>query len=191
MPQPSATPRFFSTPKAFRDWLARHAVTEAELIVGFHKVATGQPCMTWSESVDEALCFGWIDGVRKRVDDDSYQIRFTPRKPTSTWSAVNIAKVQALLAQGRMTPAGERAFALRTDKKSVVYSYEQATVTELTVAEMAAFQANKKAWSFWVSTPPGYRKLMLHRVVSAKKADTRERRLHSLMDACVAGKRLF
>ena len=122
MPPPHVTPLFFSSALAFRDWLARHAATEDELIVGFHKVATGRPCMTWSESVDEALCVGWIDGVRKRVDDDAYQIRFTPRKPTSIWSAVNIAKVQALQAQGRMTPAGERAYGLRTASKSVVYS---------------------------------------------------------------------
>ena len=123
-------PRFFSAAQAFRDWLAHHAATEAELIVGFHKVATGQSCMTWSESVDEALCFGWIDGVRKRIDDDTYQIRFTPRKPTSIWSTINIAKVQALQAQGRMTPAGERAFALRADHRSAVYSHEQPAVAE-------------------------------------------------------------
>ncbi len=190
MLQPSATPRFFSTAQAFRDWLAHHAATETELIVGFHKVATGQPCMTWSESVDEALCFGWIDGVRKRIDDDTYQIRFTPRKPTSIWSTINIAKVQALQAQGRMTPAGERAFALRTDAKSEVYSYEQAAVAELTTAELATFKAQKRAWAYWESTPPGYRKLMLHRVVAAKKAETRAARLLALMDACAAGLRL-
>lgn len=190
MPQPSVAPRFFSTAQAFREWLERHAATEAELIVGFHKVATGQSCMTWSESVDEALCFGWIDGVRKRIDDDAYQIRFTPRKPTSIWSAINIAKVQALQTQGRMTPAGERAFALRADHRSAVYSHEQPAVAEWSTAELAAFRARKRAWAYWESTPPGYRKQMQHRVVSAKRVETRAKRLQVLMDACAAGLRL-
>jgi uncharacterized protein YdeI (YjbR/CyaY-like superfamily) len=191
MPPPHVNPLFFSSALAFRDWLARHAATEDELIVGFHKVATGRPCMTWSESVDEALCVGWIDGVRKRVDDDAYQIRFTPRKPTSIWSAVNIAKVQALQAQGRMTPAGERAYGLRTASKSVVYSYEQSEASELSAAEMAAFKSNAVAWTYWESTPPGYRKQMLHRVATAKREETRARRLRALVDACTAHQRLL
>ena len=183
-------PRFFATPEAFRAWLEVHAATAGELLVGFHKVETGVPSMRWSESVDEALCFGWIDGVRKRIDDAAYSIRFTPRKPTSIWSAINIAKCEQLRAQGRMTPAGEAAFARRTQARSVVYSYEQDTVAELTDAELSAFRRNKTAWAFFEAAPPGYRKQMLHRITSATRAETRASRLAKLVDACQAGERL-
>src|SRR5512145_2315733 len=111
-------PVFFPTPGAFRRWLARHGSTVSELLVGFYKVGSGRPSLTWSESVDEALCFGWIDGVRKRIDDVSYQIRFTPRRPGSSWSAINVAKVEVLLSQGRMQPAGMRAYSHRADRSS-------------------------------------------------------------------------
>lgn len=118
-------PTFFATPAVFRAWFNKHAATSTELIVGFHKKGTGTPSITWPESVDEALCVGWIDGVQKRIDDDTYQIRFTPRKSTSNWSAINIARVTDLTDQGRMQPAGLAAFALRSEAKSVIYAYEQ------------------------------------------------------------------
>lgn len=185
------SPQFFATPEAFRNWLQAHASTATELLVGFHKVDTGVPSMRWSESVDEALCFGWIDGVRKRIDDATYSIRFTPRKPTSIWSAINIAKFERLQAQGRMTPAGATAFAHRKEAKSRVYSYEQEGVATLSAAELQMFQHNKAAWTFFEATPPGYRKQMLHRITSAKRAETRAARLANLVDACAAGQRLL
>ena len=160
---PQTTPTFFATPQAFRQWLERHAASAPELLVGFHKVGSGRPSMGWSESVDEALCFGWIDGIRRRIDEHTYSIRFTPRKPSSIWSAVNIAKVEQLQAAGRMTPAGLAAFAHRKADKSAIYSHEQAGVAELPVALQRAFQRNKAAWRYFQeSTPPSYRKVMLH-----------------------------
>jgi len=185
------SPTFFATPAAFRQWLQAHAESATELMVGFHKVAFGQPCMTWSESVDEALCFGWIDGVRRRIDEHTYSIRFTPRKPSSIWSAVNIAKVAQLRAAGRMTPAGLAAFAHRQAHKSAVYSHEQTDAAELPGLMLRAFQRNKDAWQFFQeSTPPSYRKSMLHWVTSAKRDATREARLAELIAACAAGKRV-
>jgi uncharacterized protein YdeI (YjbR/CyaY-like superfamily) len=190
-PRPSmAEPIFFATPGDFRAWLASHAATASELLVGYHKVASGRPSMGWSESVDEALCFGWIDGVRKRIDDRSYSIRFTPRQPTSIWSAVNIAKFERLQAQGRMTKAGADAFAKRTTARSAVYAYEQAESAALTAAELRSFQRSKAAWAFFEATPPGYRKVILHWVTSAKRADTRAARLHKLVQACAEKRRL-
>ena len=121
----SRQPRFFASPAEFRHWLEKHAATDTELLVGYWKVGTGRPSLTWSASVDEALCFGWIDSVRRRIDEQAYQIRFTPRQPGSVWSAVNIRKFEQLSAQDRMTDAGRRAFASRTEPKSKIYSYEQ------------------------------------------------------------------
>jgi uncharacterized protein YdeI (YjbR/CyaY-like superfamily) len=183
-------PTFFANAQAFRAWLEASAATASELLVGFRKVGTGRSSMSWSESVDEALCFGWIDGVRKRIDDHAYSIRFTPRKPTSIWSAINIAKVEQLQAQGRMTPAGAKAFAHRKEAKSVVYSYEQASAAELSAADLRAFKRNKVAWQFFDATSPGYKKVILHWVTGAKQAETRAKRLASLVEACAAGKRL-
>lgn len=183
-------PRFFATPAAFRAWLKANAATCTELLVGFHKVDSGRPSMTWSESVDEAICFGWIDGVRKRVDDHAYTIRFTPRKTSSIWSAINIAKVEALRAAGRMTAAGEQAYSHRKAHKSVIYSYEQEGVPELSAEEIRLFKRNKAAWAYFESAPPGYRKQMLHRICNAKKAETRAARFGKLLAACAAGERL-
>jgi uncharacterized protein YdeI (YjbR/CyaY-like superfamily) len=183
-------PQFFNSPGAFRGWLESNAESADELIVGFHKVGSGRPSIAWSESVDEALCFGWIDGVRKRIDDESYQIRFTPRKPTSIWSAINIAKFQDLQARGRMTPAGAKAFSHRTDKKSVIYAYEQEATAQLSPQELRKFKREKAAWEYFESCPPSYKKVLLHWVTTAKKAETRNSRFGTLMDACVAGKRL-
>lgn len=183
-------PRFFQDAQAFRAWLEAQAGTAAELLVGFHKVASGRPCMTWSESVDEALCFGWIDGVRRRVDEGTYTIRFTPRKEKSIWSAVNIAKYHALEAAGRVTPAGVRAFSHRTEARSVVYAYEQVSVAALSGAEMRAFKRDRQAWRFFEATPPSYRKTVLHWVTRARKPETRSRRFAALLAACAAGQRL-
>jgi len=185
-----AAPKFFATAAAFRRWLAKHAASERVLIVGFHKVDSGLPSMTWPESVDEALCFGWIDGVRKRIDDKSYQIRFTPRRPSSIWSAVNIAKIKALRTAGKMTAAGERAFAHRTDKTYGVYSYEHESEAALTPAERGAFRRAKGSWKYLQSCPPSYRRLVLFYIVNAKKAETRAKRLQKVVQACVERKRL-
>ena len=184
------TPTFFTNAPAFRTWLAANAATAAELLVGFYKVGSEQPCMSWSESVDEALCFGWIDGRRKRIDDDSYAIRFTPRRPTSIWSVVNIAKIDKLRAEGKMTAAGEAAFAHRTEAKSGVYSHERADVSELSGAELALFGSDPVAWDYFTGAPPGYRKTVLHWIAGAKREDTRAGRLAKLMAACAARTRL-
>lgn len=184
------TPTFFEDPAAFRAWLEQHAASARELLVGFHKVDSGRPCMRWSESVDEALCFGWIDGVRRRIDDDSYSIRFTPRKPSSVWSVVNIAKMDKLRAAGKMTPAGEAAFAHRSAAKSGIYSHERVDAPELSQEEAARFRQDPAAWAYFATVPPGYRRTVLHWITSAKKPETRAARLDRLVAACAAGERL-
>ena len=183
-------PTFFATSADFRAWLKKHAATSTELIVGFHKKGTGTPSIIWQESVDEALCVGWIDGVRKRIDDDTYQIRFTPRKPTSIWSAINIARIADLTSQGRMQPAGLAAFALRSEAKSSIYAYEQRDSAALTPDFEARFRKHKNAWAFFEAQPPGYRKQMIWRIVSAKQEATREKRLLKLVEASNEGRRL-
>lgn len=180
----------FETPQGFRAWLAANAASARELIVVFHKTATGTPCMTWSESVDEALCFGWIDGVRKRIDDRTYSIRFTPRQPGSIWSAVNIAKVVRLTADKRMTAAGNAAYAKRTEARSAVYSHEQELEPELRPAELEVLQGNKDGWAFFAAQPAGYRQRVLHWITTAKREPTRSRRLAELLRECALGNRL-
>ncbi len=184
-------PRFFLTPAAFGAWLRKHSASRSELIVGFYKVGSGRPSMTWPQSVDEALCVGWIDGVRKRIDDEAYQIRFTPRTATSNWSAVNISRVEVLRSEGRMTPSGEAAFDRRIERKSRIYAYEQRAEPQLSEAEYENFARQHKAWSFWESTPPSYQRTMLHWVVGAKRRETRVRRLAKLITACSDGTRLL
>lgn len=193
MPRSTApnVPVFFRTPGAFRRWLTRHGTSATELLVGFFKVDSGKPSLTWSESVDEALCFGWIDGVRKRLDDVSYQIRFTPRRPDSTWSAINVAKVEVLISQGRMRPPGLQAYARRAVQRSRVYSYEQDGPPILSAPELALFEENPAAWQFFNSTSPSYRRAIVHWVASARQTATRARRLSRLVDSCAAGKRLL
>ena len=181
---------FFPNATAFRQWLEANAGSATGLLVGFHKISTGRPSMSWSAYVDEALCFGWIDGVRKRIDDAAYSIRFTPRKPSSIWSAINIGKVEQLQTEGRMTPAGAKAFAKRTEAKSVVYAHEQEQTAELSSAELRAFKRNKVAWSFFGNAPHGYKKVVLHWVSSARKPETRAARLAKLLAASAAGQRL-
>jgi uncharacterized protein YdeI (YjbR/CyaY-like superfamily) len=185
-----SSPVFFDHAEDFRAWLAAHAHEATELLVGFHKVGTGKPCMSWSGSVDQALCYGWIDGVRKRVDEATYTIRFTPRKTGSIWSAVNIDKVAKLREQGLMTPAGEAAFAQRSEDRSRVYSHERETPAELSPEDLARFRRHEAAWAFFEACPPGARKRMLHVVTSAKKPETRAARLDRLIEACAKGRRL-
>lgn len=181
---------FFPTAAAFRAWLRANAAGEPELVVGFHKLGSGRPSITWPEAVDEALCVGWIDGVRKRIDGDSYQIRFTPRKPASTWSAVNVARVRALEAEGRMTPPGREAYSRRREERSGTYSYEQPAGVELGDAAAAEFRSNPAAWAFFEAQPPGYRKKVIWWVAGAKQAVTRQTRLARLIAASAAGRRL-
>ncbi len=183
-------PTFFKNALAFRRWLQRNADISNELVVGFYKVDSGRPSMSWPDSVDEALCHGWIDGVRQRIDDVCYQIRFTPRKRTSIWSAVNIAKYEQLQAQGRVTPAGALAYAHRKAEKSVVYAYEQPATAEFSTDELQHFKREFVAWKFFEATPPSYKKVMLHWVTTAKKPETRASRLIVLLQACRLGKRL-
>lgn len=183
-------PTFFTSQDRFRAWLESNSSRAAELVVGFWKVESGLPSMSWSQSVDEALCFGWIDGVRKKIDDRSYQIRFTPRKKGSIWSAVNIAKFEKLREAGRMTKAGEDAYSHRTEERSKVYAYEQTAQAELTPAELREFKKNKSAWAYFHTCPPSYKKVLLHWITTAKKPETRSQRLLKLIDASSAGKRL-
>ena len=183
-------PTFFTNANAFRTWLETNAAMKAELLVGFYKVGSGKPSMSWSESVDEALCFGWIDGVRKRIDEHSYSIRFTPRKTTSIWSAINIAKVEKLQAEGRMTEAGLQAYSHRQDNRSKVYAYEQESSAELSPDTLQEFKRNARAWAFFESTPPSYKRVILHWVTSAKKPETRASRFATLLQACESGERL-
>jgi uncharacterized protein YdeI (YjbR/CyaY-like superfamily) len=182
-------PTYFKTPKDFRAWLEKHHRVEVELLVGFYKVGTGKPSITWKESVDEALSFGWIDGVRRSLGDEAYTIRFTPRKATSNWSAVNIKRMEELIAEGRVAQAGLDAFARCDVKKSAIYSYER-NHAMLDAASLAVFKADKKAWAFFQTTPPSYQRLMMHRVASAKREETRARRLSQLIDYSRRGERM-
>jgi uncharacterized protein YdeI (YjbR/CyaY-like superfamily) len=182
-------PTFFRAPAEFRKWLARHSSAAEELLVGFYKSDSGKPSITWPESVDEALCFGWIDGVRKRVDDRTYTIRFTPRKPKSTWSSVNTRKAQALIDEGRMAPAGLAAFSARSEKKSGIYSYEQRpkALTEPYAAMLAAERAASK---FFASQAPWYQRAAIWWVIGAKKEETRLKRAQTLVECSKHGKLL-
>jgi uncharacterized protein YdeI (YjbR/CyaY-like superfamily) len=182
-------PTFFATPAAFRRWLEKNHDTSKELWVGFYKKDSGKASITWPESVDQALCFGWIDGVRKSVAPDSYMIRFTPRKPASIWSAVNTKRAKVLRKLGLMHEAGLQAFERRDVKKTQLYSFERDNV-EFTAELQTRFQANRKAWAFFQKQPPGYRKLGTWYVMSAKQDATRLRRLERLMADSESGKRI-
>jgi uncharacterized protein YdeI (YjbR/CyaY-like superfamily) len=173
-------PTSFATPVALRRWLSAHHSDTSELWVLFQRKESGKPSLTWPESVDEALSFGWIDGIRKRVDETSYLIRFTPRKPGSIWSAVNIRRAQALIRLGRMRRSGREAFAART--RSRVYSYEQRKDAALAAAEERRFRGDERAWTYFRNSPPSYRRTAIFWVVSAKKPETRRRRLDALID---------
>ena len=181
--------RFFETAADLRRWFADHHETAAELWLGMYRVGSGRPSVTWPEAVDEALCIGWIDGIRKGIDATSYKNRFTPRRKGSNWSAKNIARVHELEAEGRMKAAGRRAFELREDVRSAIYSYEQtgagASLDEVTENE---FRANEAAWDWFQRAAPSYRKAAIHWVMSARKPDTRARRLATVIANSAAGR---
>ena len=167
--------RFFATPEDFRKWLKVHHENTRELWVGFYKKGSGRPSITWPESVDEALCVGWIDGLRKTIDAESYKIRFTPRKTTSNWSAVNIGRVKELTKQGRMRPAGLKAFEARKEEKSGIYAYENRKSAVLGEAAEKRFRSRPKAWNFFQNQPASYRQTAIWWVMSAKKEETPRR----------------
>jgi uncharacterized protein YdeI (YjbR/CyaY-like superfamily) len=182
-------PKFFESPASFRKWLTANHANLRELWVGFYKKSSGKPSITWPESVDEALCFGWIDGIRKTIDEESYMIRFSPRKPTSIWSAVNTKRAKELIKEARMRPAGLKAFEARKENRSGIYSYEQRN-PELVEPYAGKLKRNKAAWNFFQSQPPGYRKTVNWWIVSAKKEETRLKRLEQLIEDSAAGRRI-
>ncbi len=182
-------PRFFKAPDQFRAWLEANHDQKDELVVGFYKKATGKPSITWAEAVDEALCFGWIDGRGRRIDEKSHTVRFTPRRRRSIWSSRNIGRVEALTAEGRMAPAGLAAFEARDPERSEVYSHEKGR-KRLSADFEKRLRAEKKAWEFLESQPPGYRRTVAHWVMSAKQEETRERRLGALIEDSKAGLRV-
>jgi uncharacterized protein YdeI (YjbR/CyaY-like superfamily) len=181
-------PTFFATPDDFRAWLEEHHETESELLVGFHKKGSGRPSITWPESVDHALCFGWIDGVRRSIDAERYSIRFTPRQPRSTWSAINVKRVGELEAEGLMRPAGRAAFERRSDDRTAIYSHERRRAAAFTAEQEAAFKSDRAAWAWFQDQPPSYRRTATHWVISAKREETRERRLRRLIEDSAAGR---
>lgn len=182
-------PTYFESPAAFRAWLVRHHARLPEVLVGFHKTGTGRPSMTWPESVREALCFGWIDGVRRRVDEERYSIRFTPRKAGSVWSNINVAHVKELIELKLMQPAGMAAYAARSEKRTGIYAFENEGERALSQEDEARLKANQKAWAFFEALSPGAKRLAIFRVTSPKKRETQVRRLDKLIADCLAGKR--
>ena len=182
-------PKFFSSPILFREWLERNHNTATELSVGFHKKSSGKKSITYPEALDEALCFGWIDGVRRNLDETSYTIRFTPRKPKSIWSLVNLKHVERLKKEGRMQPPGLEAFARRDPKRTGVYSFENRP-RELSPAYAKLFRKNKAAWDFFEREPPFIKKTVIFYIMSAKKEETRLRRLQYVIDSSEKGVRV-
>jgi uncharacterized protein YdeI (YjbR/CyaY-like superfamily) len=181
-------PTFFAKQSDFGKWLEKNHKKKTELLVGFHKIGSRKSSMSWSQSVDQALCFGWIDGIRKSIDENSYGIRFTPRKAGSIWSAINIKKVNELKRKRLMRPAGIASFEKRKENKSRVYSYEKEPVELLPVHEKK-FKANKKAWAFFASLSPSYKKLAVHRVMDAKQEKTQISRLEKLIRESESGRK--
>ena len=171
---------YFATQQDFRNWLEKNYDKETELLVGFYKVDSGKPGITWPQSVDQALCFGWIDGIRKSVDSESYSIRFTPRKPKSTWSAINIRKVEEMNKLGLMLPAGLAAYEKRNELKSAIYSYENRP-EKLTNEYELLFKSHSKAWEFFQSQPPSYQRTAIYWMMSAKQELTRQKRLNEMI----------
>jgi uncharacterized protein YdeI (YjbR/CyaY-like superfamily) len=182
-------PKFFTSPEQFREWLERNHDRAAELLVGFHKKSSEKKSVTYAEALDEALCFGWIDGVRKSFDETSYTIRFTPRKPRSIWSNVNVKHVERLRKAGRMQPPGLEAYERRDAKRTGIYSFENRP-RELSPEYEKTFRKNKAAWKFFQEQPPGYKRLMVFRTMSAKKEETRVRRLQQLIESSEKGVRM-
>lgn len=181
MPTSLPKPKFFRTPADFRQWLAANHASKSELWVGYYKKSSGRTSITYSESVDQAICFGWIDGVRFSIDEVSYKIRFTPRKPRSIWSAINIRKATELTKLSQMHPAGEKAFNARTDDRSEIYAFERKVNRELDSALAKQFAANKKAKAFFDAQRPSYQRVVIHWVMSAKKDETKLKRLQQLI----------
>jgi uncharacterized protein YdeI (YjbR/CyaY-like superfamily) len=179
---------FFATPAAFRAWLQAHHDTAKELLVGFYKTGSKRPSITWPQSVDQALCFGWIDGVRRSLGPDSYTIRFTPRRARSIWSNVNTRRFAALEEEGLVAPAGLAAFGKREEARSGVYSSERRTEARFSPAQSKTFKANARAWDYFQARPPWYRRAATHWVITAKKEETRERRLQTLIADSAAGR---
>ncbi|HEV2299277.1 MAG TPA: YdeI/OmpD-associated family protein [Candidatus Acidoferrales bacterium] len=182
-------PVFFESPQSFRAWLEKHHDTQKELWVGLHKKSSGRPSITWPEAVDAALCFGWIDGVRKSLGPHSYAIRFSPRKLRSVWSTVNIRRVAALEAAGLMQPAGRKTFEACSEARSAIYSYERKKAAKLPAAFEKQFRARRRAWTFFREQPASYRRTCVHWVISAKKKETRGRRLSMLIEDSAHGQR--
>jgi uncharacterized protein YdeI (YjbR/CyaY-like superfamily) len=187
--QVTIKPVFFVNEAGFRKWLQTNHATADEVWVGFYKKHTGKPTVTYKEAVDQALCFGWIDGIRKSIDDESYMNRFTPRRKGSNWSSVNIKRAQELIADGLMKPAGAAAFAVRDESRTGRYSFERENVA-FSLAQLKQFKKNREAWRFFEEQPPSYRKLVTHWVTSAKQPATQERRLAQLMKDSAAGQRI-
>lgn len=187
---PASPAFFFASSAAFRAWLEKHYATQLELIVGFYKKSAARAGLTYAEAVDEALCFGWIDGIVRRIDDVSYSHRFTPRKAGSIWSNANVRHLARLEAAGKVHPAGRAAFAVRSAARTGVYAFEARNTARLPPPLARTFRANRAAWTFFAAQPPGYRRLMTFWVVSAKQPVTRERRLQRLIAASAAGQRL-
>jgi uncharacterized protein YdeI (YjbR/CyaY-like superfamily) len=185
----AAKPKYFKTPAAFREWLEANHTKHTELLVGFRKRDSGKPSITWPESVDQALCFGWIDGVRRSIDTENYCIRFTPRKAKSIWSKINVARFNELQRAGLVRPAGAAAFEAGRNSRTGVYAYEN-TLRELAPAELAQFKKTRGAWEYFESKPPWYRKTAVWWVVSAKKPETRARRIATLIADSAAGRNL-
>ena len=181
---------FFAQPAAFRAWLEKHHQIKREQWVGFHRKASGRPSITWPEAVDEALCFGWIDGLRKTIDAESYKIRFTPRRPTSNWSAINIRRMKELMREGRVRPAGIKAFQKRMPERSGIYSYENRKSATLNDAALKLFRTESAAWEFFQSQPASYRQTAIWWVVSAKRPQTQQDRLRKLIALSKAGCRI-
>jgi uncharacterized protein YdeI (YjbR/CyaY-like superfamily) len=183
-------PRFFATPEAFRSWFEANHETETELLVGFYKRDSGRPSITWPESVDEALSFGWIDGIRRRIDETCYTIRFTPRKPRSNWSAINVKRMAELVAQGRVRQAGLAAFEKRAPARTGIYSYENRKAAVLEPQFEKALRQNKKAWAYFQAQAPSYQRICIWWIVSAKREETRRSRLATLIEDSAKGRKI-
>lgn len=182
-------PKFFSTPAQFREWLERNHDSASELLIGFHKKSSGKKSITYHEALDEALCFGWIDGVRKKLNETSYMQRFTPRKPRSIWSNINVGHVERLKKEGRMHASGLAAYEKRDPKRTGIYSFEN-DPAKLTPLFEKKFRANKKAWDFFQEQAPYYKRLMIYRIMNAKKEETKIRKLDQLIEVSANGQRI-
>lgn len=182
-------PKFFSTPAQFREWLDRNHDSAGELLIGFHKNSSGKKSITYHEALDEALCFGWIDGVRRKLNETSYVQRFTPRKPRSIWSNINVAHVERLKKEKRMHASGLEAYARRDPKRTGIYSFENEPA-KLAPHYEKKFRANRKAWDFFQEQAPYYKRLMIYRIMSAKKEETKIRKLEQLIEVSANGQRV-